>query len=77
MVSKFHNGIHDHKEQVHTIYTIVKGSKTYYRRHTVTLTSCSEVEGYHLTAKIHQGTECRVYKFSGSDYPDSHSGGFV
>ena len=44
IVSKFHNETHDPKGQEHKIYTIVKGSGTFYRRHTVPVTSCSEVK---------------------------------
>ena len=52
IVSKFHNETHDPKEQENKIYTIVKGRETFYRRHTVPVTSCSEVnvflKGYPL-----------------------------
>ena len=44
IVSKFHNETHDPKEQENKIYTIVKGRETFYRRHTVPVTSCSEVK---------------------------------
>ena len=44
IVSKFHNEIHDPKGQENKIYTIVKGRETFYRRHTVSVTSCSEVK---------------------------------
>ena len=43
IVSKFHNETHDPKGQENKIYTIVKGRETFYRRHTVPVTSCSEV----------------------------------
>ena len=43
-VSKFHNEAHDPEGQVNKIYTIVKGRETFYRRHTVPITSCSEVK---------------------------------
>ena len=42
--SKFHNETHDPKGQENKIYTIVKGRETFYRRHTVPVTSCSEVK---------------------------------
>ena len=44
IVSKFHNETNDPKRQENKIYTIVKGRKTFYRRHTVPVTSCSEVK---------------------------------
>ena len=44
IVSKFHNETHDPKGQENKIYTIVKGRETLYRRHTVPVTSCSEVK---------------------------------
>ena len=44
IVSKFHNETHDPKGQEIKIYTIVKGRETFYRRHTVPVTSCSEVK---------------------------------
>ena len=44
IVSKFHNETHDPKGQENKIYTIVKAMETFYRRHTVTVTSCSEVK---------------------------------
>ena len=44
IVSKFHNETHDPKGQENKIYTIVKGRETFYRRHTVPFTSCSEVK---------------------------------
>ena len=44
IVSKFHNETHDPKGQENIIYTIVKGRETFYRRHTVPVTSCSEVK---------------------------------
>ena len=44
IVSKFHNETHDPKGQENKIYTIVKGMETFYRRHTVPVTSCSEVK---------------------------------
>ena len=55
IVSKFHNETHDPKGQENKIYTIVKGRETVYRRHTVPITSCSEVKyelkSYPLEAK--------------------------
>ena len=44
IVSKFHNETHDPKGQENKIYTIVKDMETFYRRHTVPVTSCSEVK---------------------------------
>ena len=44
IVSKFYNETHDPKGQENKIYTIVKGRETFYRRHTVPVTSCSEVK---------------------------------
>ena len=44
IVSKFHNKTHDPKGQENKIYTIVRGRETFYRRHTVPVTSCSEVK---------------------------------
>ena len=41
--SKFHNETHDPKGQENKIY-IVKGRETFFRRHTVQVTSCSEVK---------------------------------
>ena len=38
--SKFHNETHDPKGQENKIYTIVNGRETFYRRHTVLVTSC-------------------------------------
>ena len=43
IVSKFHNEIQDPKGQENKFYTIVKGRETFYRRHTVPATSCSEI----------------------------------
>ena len=44
IVSKSHNETHDPKGQENKIYTIVKGRETFYRHHTVPVTSCSEVK---------------------------------
>ena len=44
IISKFHNETHYPKGQENKIYTIVKGRETFYRRHTVPVTSCSEVK---------------------------------
>ena len=44
IVSKFYNTTHDPNGQENKIYTIVKGRETFYRRHTVPITSCSEVK---------------------------------
>ena len=43
IVFKFHNETHDPKGQENKIYTIVKGTETFYHRHKVPITSCSEV----------------------------------
>ena len=56
IVSKFHNETHDPKGQDNKIYTIMKGRETFYRRHIVPVTICSEVKymflkGYPLEAK--------------------------
>ena len=44
IVSKFHNETHDSKGKENNIYTIVKGRETFYRCHTVPVTSCREVK---------------------------------
>ena len=44
IVSKFHNETHDPKGQDNKIYTIVKSMETFYHRHKVPITSCSEVK---------------------------------
>ena len=44
IVLKFHNETHDPKGQENKIYTIVKDRETFYRRHTVPVTSCSKVK---------------------------------
>ena len=44
IVSKLHNETHDPKGQENKIYIIVKGREMFYRRHTVPVTSCSEVK---------------------------------
>ena len=44
IILKFHNELHDQKGQENKIYTIVKCRETIYRRHTVPVTSCSEVK---------------------------------
>ena len=41
IISKFPNETNDPKGQENKIYTIVKGSETFYRCHTVPITSCS------------------------------------
>ena len=43
IVSKFHNKTHDPKGE-DKINTIGKGKETFYRRHTVPITRCSEVK---------------------------------
>ena len=40
----FYNETHDPKGQENKIYTIVNGREMFYRRHTVPVTSCSEVK---------------------------------
>ena len=72
IVSKFQNETHDTKGQENKIYTIVKGRETFYRRHTVPITGCSEVK--HVLKKViplkqrmHQRPETRVCKFSWLD----------
>ena len=44
IVLTFHDETHDPKGQENKIYTIVKDRETFYRRHTVPVTSCSEVK---------------------------------
>ena len=44
IISKFSNKSHDPKGQENKIYTKVKGRETFYRRHTVPITSCNEVK---------------------------------
>ena len=44
IISKFSNESHDPKGQENKIYTIVKDRETFYRRHTVPITSWSEVK---------------------------------
>ena len=44
IVSKFHNETHDPKGQEDKIYTIIMGRETFDRRHTVPVSSCSEVK---------------------------------
>ena len=44
IVFKFHNETHDPKGQENKIYTIVKGRETFYYRHIVPITCCSEVK---------------------------------
>ena len=55
IVSKFHNETHAPKGQDNKKYTIVKGMETFYHRHKVPITSCSEVKyvlkSYPLEAK--------------------------
>ena len=57
IVSKFHNETHDPKGQENKIYTIVKGRETFYRRHTVPVTSCSEVK-YVLKRVYFRSKDC-------------------
>ena len=65
ILSKFHNETNDPKGQENKIYTIVKGRKTFYRRHTVPVTSCSEVKYVLWKKRLHQRTETRVCIFLG------------
>ena len=44
IVLKFNNETHDPKGQENKIYTVVKDRETFYRRHTVPVTSCSDVK---------------------------------
>ena len=44
IVFKFHNETHDPKGRDNKTYTIVKGMETFYHRHKVQITSCSEVK---------------------------------
>ena len=44
IVSKFHNETHDPKGQENKIYAIVRDRETFYRHHTVPVTSCNEVK---------------------------------
>ena len=57
IVSKFHNETHDPKGLENKIYTIVKGRETFNRRHTVPVTSCSEVK-YVLKRASFGSKEC-------------------
>ena len=61
VVSKFHNETHDHIGQENKIFTIVKGRETFYRRHTVPITSCSEVNS--RVALFHQTNTVRSNAF--------------
>ena len=42
IVFKFRNETHDPKGQENKIYTMVKGRETFFRRHIVPVTNCSE-----------------------------------
>ena len=44
IVFKFHNETHDPKGQENKIYTIVKSRETFYHRHIVPITCCSEIK---------------------------------
>ena len=57
IVSKFHNETHYPKGQENKIYTIVKDRETFYCRHTVQVTSCSEVK-YNLKRVFFGSKEC-------------------
>ena len=73
IVSKFPDETHDPKGQENKICAIVKGRRIFYRRHTVPITSCSEIK-YVLKKvilwkqRMHRRTETRVCKFSGRLY---------
>ena len=69
IVSKFHNETHDPKGQENKIYTIVKGRETFYRRHKVSVTSCSEVK--YVLKRVSFGSkdctkELKLYWFKNS-----------
>ena len=57
IVLKFHNETHDPKGQENKIYNIVKGRETFYRRHTVPVTSCSKIK-YVLKRVSFRSKEC-------------------
>ena len=59
IVSKLHDETYDPKGQEDKIYTIVKGRETFYRRHTVPVTSCSEVK-YVLKRVSFGSKECTI-----------------
>ena len=69
IVSKFHNETHDPKGQENKIYTILKGREMFYCRHTVPVTSCSEVKSVlkRVYFGLHQRTESRMCIFPGPD----------
>ena len=78
IVFKFHNETHDPKGQENKIYTIVKGRETFYHRHIVPITSCSEVKCVLKKVilwkqRMHQKSETRVCKFSGPHQLPSNS----
>ena len=54
IVSKLPNETHDPKGQEYKKYTIVKGRETFYCRHTVPVTSCSEVKYVQWTTVYRQ-----------------------
>ena len=78
IVFKFHNETHDPKGQENKIYTILKGRETFYHRHIVSITSCSEIKCVLKKVilkkqRMHQRTETRVCKFSGPHQLPSNS----
>ena len=68
IVPKFYNETHDPKGQENKIYTIVKGRETFYRRHTVPVTSCCKVK-YVLKMESFGSKNCtKERENSKSDY---------
>ena len=61
IISKFSNESHDPKGQENKIYTIVKDRETFYRRHTVPITSCSEVK--YVLKKVMSGMNCHWIRY--------------
>ena len=57
IVSKSPNETDDPKGQGNKVYTIVKGRETFYRRHKVPVTSCSEVKYVHKRVSF-ESKEC-------------------
>ena len=57
IVSKINNETDDPKGQENKIYSIVKGRETFYRRHRVPVTSCSEVK-YVLKSVSFRSKDC-------------------
>ena len=71
IVSKFHNETHDPKGQENKIYTIVKGRETFYRRHTVPVTSCSKVK--YVLKRVSLGSKVIRLQRSGIDTIKYHT----